>query len=105
VDGEAVGFASAGERRDPDARAGDGELYAIYVLADRRRRGIGTALHAAAANGLRASGCVEARLWVLDANMAARRFYERLGWRPDGSTELHSFGAVELPIVRYRVGL
>jgi GNAT superfamily N-acetyltransferase len=105
IAGEVVGFATAGECRDPDARARDGELYAIYVLAVRWRRGIGTALHAAAADGLRNDGCVEARLWVLEANAAARRFYERLGWLPDGSTEPHPFGAVELPIVRYRLGL
>ena len=26
------------------------------------------------------------RLWVLEENVRARRFYERHGWRPDGRT-------------------
>jgi hypothetical protein len=35
---------------------------------------------------LEALGPGIARLWVLEENHRARRFYERRGWREDGST-------------------
>jgi GNAT superfamily N-acetyltransferase len=31
------------------------------------------------------------RLWVLEANVRARRFYERHGWRPDGRSQRCEF--------------
>ncbi len=65
------------------------------------RWGIGRALHTACLGALRGQGYDEARLWVLEANPQARAFYQQLDWRWDGTTELHGFGDVELPIVRY----
>jgi ribosomal protein S18 acetylase RimI-like enzyme len=101
IDEVAAGFRAAGPCPDPGA-AGLGELYAIYVLPKYWRRGIGRALHRACLDALRSKGYDEARLWVLEANPQARAFYEQLDWRWDGTTELHGFGDVELPIVRYR---
>jgi hypothetical protein len=34
---------------------------------------------------LRGRGFVEATLWVIAANTIGRSFYEKLGWRHDGS--------------------
>ena len=101
ADGAVVGFAAFGPCRDADASARVGELYAIYVLPDRLRQGIGRALHAAGVDDLRRSGYDEARLWVLEANPAARSFYERLGWEWDGATAPHDIGGRRLPVVRY----
>ena len=42
--GDAVGFVAFGPCREADAGQSTAELYAVYVLADRWRRGIGTAL-------------------------------------------------------------
>ena len=79
-DGRAVGFvAFAGE-----------ELSALYVLPDRWGRGAGGLL-------LDLAGPVTS-LWVLEGNAVGRRFYERRGWSPDG-TSREAFGVTEL---RYR---
>src|SRR4051812_24202487 len=62
-----------------------GQLARLYVDIDHWGKGIGARLHDAAVDHLRSSGCASARLWVLEANDRARRFYERRGWRPDGT--------------------
>lgn len=80
---EVAGFVSIGESRDPDARPGDGELYALYVDPARIGRGDGHALLVAGEAGLRALGFAAATLWVFERNDHARRFYERHGWAPD----------------------
>jgi RimJ/RimL family protein N-acetyltransferase len=69
------------------------------------RHGIGRALHGACVEDLRRNGFDEARLWVLEANPAARSFYERLGWAWDGTTAPHDVGGQEHPVVRYRLAL
>ena len=104
-DSGVVGFAAFGPCRDADASVRVGELYAIYVLPGWMRHGIGRTLHAACVDDLRRSGFGEARLWVLEANPAARSFYERLGWTWDGTTAPHDVGEQELAVVRYRLAL
>jgi GNAT superfamily N-acetyltransferase len=71
--GEIVGFVAFGPCRDDDASATYGELDAIYVISDRWRRGIGTALHDACLAELRGRGFSEATLWTLDANLVRYR--------------------------------
>jgi RimJ/RimL family protein N-acetyltransferase len=56
----------------------------------------------AAMDELRDLGMREASLWVLRDNQRARRFYERLGWQPDGRTSSESYGGVELEALCYR---
>ena len=82
-DGVVVGFASVGAARDDDARAGTGELYALYVEPAAQGAGVGSALLRAAEDELRAGGFEEATLWVFEANGLARRVYERHGWALD----------------------
>ena len=76
-DGRVVGFAYYGKERenDPIYR---GELYAIYLLADYQKKGIGRLLFKASAKGLLKLGMNNMLLWVLSAN-PTRLFYERLG--------------------------
>jgi GNAT superfamily N-acetyltransferase len=70
----------------------DGEwLEAMYVLPAAWGRGLADELHAAAVDQLRAHGAMRARLWVLELNARARRFYERHGWRPDGTSRVVEF--------------
>ena len=97
-----VGFVALGPSRDDGAAASVGELYAIYVLGDRWRRGIGTALHDVCVAELRGAGFTEATLWTLDANPASKAFYEGRRWQTDGTTVPHDFAGTELPLVRYR---
>lgn len=67
-----------------------GWLNALYVLPDAWEGGVGSRLHEEAVAALRATG-PEARLWVLEANDRARRFYEHRGWRLDGRERIVPF--------------
>ena len=66
-------------------------LEAIYVRPSSWGGGLAARLHDAAVAELRARGVSRARLWVLEENPRARRFYERLGWRPDGTSRVVEF--------------
>jgi GNAT superfamily N-acetyltransferase len=65
-----------------------GWLDGFYVVPARWGTGVAPALHDRALEQL---GPGEARLWVLEANARARRFYERRGWRENGTTRVVPF--------------
>jgi GNAT superfamily N-acetyltransferase len=77
VGGEIVGFASCGRDRDQDAIY-TGELYAIYVLEEHQRRGLGRRLVDAVVRRLLELEHSSMLVWVLASN-PARTFYEALG--------------------------
>jgi ribosomal protein S18 acetylase RimI-like enzyme len=83
-----VGFVTCGAAEDATLPSSCGQLFAIYVEPEVFGDGVGYALAAAAANELRARGYARAILWVLEQNARARRFYERQGWRADGTTHI-----------------
>jgi GNAT superfamily N-acetyltransferase len=66
-------------------------LEAMYVRPRAWGSGLAAELHAAAVAELRARGVDAARLWVLEHNVRARRFYERHGWRADGTSRVVEF--------------
>jgi GNAT superfamily N-acetyltransferase len=102
VDGPTIcGLATTGLCRDRDL-PNCGELMAIYVDPARVRSGVGRLLMAAARARLRRIGFARAALWVLDGNVGARRFYERDGWRCDGTRRPVTYGNVAVEQVRYR---
>jgi ribosomal protein S18 acetylase RimI-like enzyme len=108
--GTIVGFASFGPYRLQDEDAYDpasGELYAIYVDPGRWNTGAGRALMTAVREALAADGYRKFRLWVLEENRRARRFYERAGMAPDGDRDVYIPGgsSVALPEVRYAAPL
>jgi GNAT superfamily N-acetyltransferase len=70
---------------------GHGFLRTLYVLPPHQQSGIGSALHDHALARLRAAGCEEVKLWTLEDNHTARRFYERRGWRLNGETRVVEF--------------
>jgi ribosomal protein S18 acetylase RimI-like enzyme len=72
-----VGFASCGRERDQDPIY-LGELYAIYLLREHQRRGIGRRLVSTVAERLIELEYRSMLVWVLAAN-PARAFYEALG--------------------------
>ena len=55
-------------------------LRTLYVRPKHQGSGVGSALHDFALERLAARGCRTARLWTLEENWDARRFYERRGW-------------------------
>jgi ribosomal protein S18 acetylase RimI-like enzyme len=80
-----VGFAGTGEPRDNDMDV-DLELTTLYVRARWWGTGVGYALLEAAI------GDRAAYLWVLVNNQRAIRFYERQGFRLDGTEDEHDEG-------------
>lgn len=82
-----VGFSSTGSGRDDPADDLPGlELMGLYVRASTYGAGVGFAL-------LReALGDADAYLWVLDGNERAITFYERQGFRFDGTTKPEDVG-------------
>src|SRR5919106_1403172 len=83
--GSIVGFASlAIPSYDDEEADGVGEIPALYVEPAAWGIGAGSALMDAGVAELRAAGCGEAILWMLEGNERARRFYEHKGWRTDG---------------------
>jgi GNAT superfamily N-acetyltransferase len=80
-DGDVVGSVSVG----------GGFLRTLYVVPAHQGSGIGTALHDHALERLRALGAAEAKLWTLEGNTGARRFYERRGWMLNGETRVVEF--------------
>jgi len=80
-----IGFASAGEGRDNDTDI-DLELWALYVRRQWWGTGVGYALLETAI------GDRAAYLWVLHGNERAISFYERQGFRLDGTQDEHDEG-------------
>ena len=82
---EVTGFTILGPPHEPaPGPAVTGQLLQIHVQPERWRRGIGSALHAAAAEVWRAGSVTTARVDVWGGNERGRAFYARHGWRPDG---------------------
>lgn len=92
VAGAVVGWAVAGDSREAE-RAGEGELYGLYVVPEHWSTGVGHRLVLAVEDHLRSCGYAVAHLWVLDGNERAAGFYERHGWQEDGRTQLDRRGA------------
>ena len=74
--GEVIGFISGGYERQRDA-VYNGEIYALYVLKNYQRQGVGTKLISALAAQFNHFGIYSMLVWVLVHN-PYRRFYEKL---------------------------
>jgi GNAT superfamily N-acetyltransferase len=61
-------------------------LHGFYVLPEWWGRGVADELHAAALEAM--ADCAELKLWVLEENHRARRFYRKRGWRQNGETRV-----------------
>ncbi len=100
-DGDLLGLTACGASRDPDAGNEVGEVRTLFVAAGGWRRGVGSALMAAALDDLRARGYSEATVWSFDANERANRFYESHGFERDGGERTEEVWA-HLTEIRYR---
>jgi GNAT superfamily N-acetyltransferase len=85
---------------EPDPAVG--EILSIYVDESVYGTGVGAQLMAAALAALLQP---EVRLWVLEENLRARRFYEKWGLRPDGEREIWTPRGTALgyPEIRYSI--
>jgi ribosomal protein S18 acetylase RimI-like enzyme len=75
--GSVVGFASYGNNLEDDPLY-QGEIYALYILNEFRKQGLGRRLVSRAASALMELNIASLIIWVLSEN-PDRRFYERMG--------------------------
>ena len=88
--GRVVGFASGGKERTGQLGC-DGELYAIYLVQEAQRKGLGALLVRQLAHELVARGFGSVAVWVLELN-SARKFYECLGGKIIGEQQIERGG-------------
>jgi predicted acetyltransferase/ribosomal protein S18 acetylase RimI-like enzyme len=105
VDGAIQGWASIGPCRDDDKETNSGEIYGIYLNPSCWSKGQGAMLYLRTETAMRASSFTESRLWVLEANDRARRFYEKAGYEHDGHTKCMQREGAELFEIRYKKSL
>ncbi|MBD2612800.1 MAG: N-acetyltransferase family protein [Nostoc sp. ZfuVER08] len=96
--GQIVGFASGGQERTGD-RLYQGELYAIYILENYQRQGLGHRLISTVAKRLLQSDISSMLVWVLADNPASR-FYQSLGGQQVNQKQVE-IGTVQLVEVAY----
>lgn len=97
--GAIVGFLDAGAARDRDGAA-HAELYAIYVLEQHKRAGLGRQLFQRGVDELKQAGFASMHLWAVAENHSAGRFYETMGGLICG-TASEDIGGRDCPLVSY----
>ncbi len=103
-DGKAAGFACIGGCRDEDLGEPYGEVWGIYVKPEYFRSGAGTEILNWSMEELKKRGYKSVSLWVLEQNNRARKFYEKQGFKHDGTKKEIEAGA-KLTVVRYIRGI
>jgi len=99
--GRAIGHLTVGPCRDDDLdERSVGEIWGIYLLPAHWRQGIGTQVCRRAEEMLNARGFGRIVLWVFEGNERARRFYEAMGYLPNGASKIIEAGT-PLMTVRY----
>ena len=89
-DGIIKAILTIGVCRDTDKQKSF-ELWGIYVEPLMKRQGIGSKLVDFCEKRAIESGFHEVCLWVLDENVIARMFYEKLGYHSDGAKKYIEF--------------
>lgn len=99
TEGRVVGF---GHLRPSPDEPGVGQITSFYVDPPAWGRGVGRGLMQACLAQLTEAGYGSASLWVLDTNTRAHRFYEAMGWSPDGAVLDDVLEGVPMRDLRYR---
>lgn len=76
-EGQIIGFADGGRERSGDSTY-DGELYAIYLLKEHQRKGVGRQLFHYVVSYLASNHLHAMLIWVLNEN-PSRYFYQSMG--------------------------
>ncbi|BAY87014.1 GCN5-related N-acetyltransferase [Calothrix parasitica NIES-267] len=106
IDDLVVGFANFGKTRDVDKDSKvTGEITSIYLNFEYWRKGLGTELVKYILKDMRNRKFTQTTLWVLDTNQIARKFYEKMGFKPDGATKIDVRENFELREIRYLINL
>lgn len=97
LDGNAWGELIWSDGDAPDSA----EIQAIHSLPESWGTGLGAAMLARALADMEQAGKRTVSLWAFEENKRARRFYEKHGFRFDGSRRISEFdGAAEVRYVR-----
>lgn len=95
----AVGLICIGKCRDNDKDESTGEIWGIYLHPNYWNQGVGTELITWGLNELKHINFKEITLWVLENNLNARKFYEKMGFSHDGTIKEITIGR---PLNEYR---
>ena len=98
--GEAIGFVVAGPESEGNLEY-RGEIYAIYLLEVYQRQGVGRRLFLAVTKRLLDDGMSSMLLWVFEANLGARRFYESLGGQNTNRSAVIKIAGSDLVEIAY----
>lgn len=83
---QVIGFISGGKERTKEYGY-DGEIYAVYLLDEYHRQGVGTNLLSHFVQQMKQSGYESLLVWVLIQN-ENKKFYERYGASPVQAEEI-----------------
>lgn len=99
-----VGFVGFDRSRDAGTKSSVGEIWALYVLPEHWRQGVGVALWDGARDGLKEEGCTQVTLWALLKNEPALLFFEHsAGFKREmPSIKTVAFGSVKLEEIRLK---
>jgi L-amino acid N-acyltransferase YncA len=98
--GRLVGFCDGGKERSHPEN-GLGELYAIYILKEFQKQGVGRELFDGAVESLLLSGMKSMVVWVLSES-PYRKFYESLEGQLEPGTKSLEAGGHKINLVSYR---
>ena len=102
-EGAVVGFCTLQAAPSSEGPGKVGEIPVIVVKPSHWGRGVGRALFERVLEEARESGLDEVVLWVLESNSQARRFYQSLGFVPEGKTRtFHERGGERVQELLYR---
>lgn len=99
-DGTPIGLFTFGESRYGAVEDSCIEIWRIYLSPSYWKKGLGTELMDWGISELRSKGYMKAILWVLEENLYARNFYEKIGFINDGVVQIIKCGK-ELKELRY----
>lgn len=89
-----AGLICLGKCRDSDKDYTCGEIWGIYLHPDYWNMGIGFRLISWGLEELTKRGYKRATLWVLEDNLIAREFYQKVGFKHDGTIKEIKVGKV-----------
>lgn len=106
INGEIVGFSCVGPCRDEGAQPTDFEIWALYVIADYWKQGVGRELWLTSRSGALAKGARRISLWAVAGNVRAINFYQRAGFAcEEASLTSFELGGVEAQEFRFSQNL